>query len=219
MRASMVRRCFEILAIVVLYLALREFVGATSGQLWRVVPELEGIAFYLLWVGVLGAAAWLLRWKPCVWPVRAAWTRGNVIVFVVATIITTELFYGFRIARLAIGEISFHAPEHGTWLVNGVVFAPLVEEWLFRGVLWRLISERLDGAAAVVVPLVVTSLLFGVWHWMSIFQPSWYGAPRTPLWVHMAFAAMLGILRWRLRAIGPGIVLHALGNGLAELTG
>jgi membrane protease YdiL (CAAX protease family) len=122
------------------------------------------------------------------------------------------------VTRLLTGEIGFHAPEQWSWLVNGVVCAPLVEEWLFRGVLWDGIAERLKGPAAVIVPLVVTSFLFGTWHWGSILHPSWYGIGRTPVWVHMEFGAMLGILRWRLRALAPGMAIHALGNAFATLT-
>lgn len=88
-------------------------------------------------------------------------------------------------------------------LLSAVVWAPIVEETLFRGALYRFLRTRIGVVAAV----LLSAAVFGAIH------P--YGG--TGL-VHVA---VLGVLfaclrEWRGSLIAP-VVAHALHNGSIEL--
>jgi len=85
-----------------------------------------------------------------------------------------------------------------------VVTAPIFEELVFRGYLWRLVSMIAPGWVA----LVVTTLLFAAFH-MDAVQS-------TAL---LPTALFLGWLRLRSGSILPGIVAHFVNNGVGALSG
>jgi membrane protease YdiL (CAAX protease family) len=108
---------------------------------------------------------------------------------------------------------AWHAP--GSWLMflSGGILCPVVEEWIFRGVLWRLASDavgQFHATVRVLVAIGFTALLFGAWHLPF--------AGQAFLGYNLAFAAFLGLARWRFGAVAPGAVVHALGNSFYLLT-
>lgn len=207
------RRTTEALVIVACYLALRELSGELARQQAAHWFGQHLTAFYLPWAVVLAVTGSVWR-PPRVIPTRDVWTRVNVLVFV-GVVVATECLYGFMVSRLIAGDLALHPPSYVPGLFTAAVAAPMVEEWLFRGVLWDALIERTNTP----ITFVVTSLLFGVWHWSSLLEPSWYGNGTTPLYVHALFGAVMAAARWRLGAIGGCIVLHGLYNGLSNLSG
>lgn len=103
------------------------------------------------------------------------------------------------------GFPSFQAPLTGSWIpvilgaLGAVVFAPIVEEILFRGALYRYLRSR----RGVVISVAISSLAFGFIHpydLQGLIQVSVMGA-------------CLALMReWRGSLIAP-IVAHALHNG------
>ena len=86
------------------------------------------------------------------------------------------------------------------WLaIPLVVLAPIVEELLFRGLLYRYLRGRVGVVAAV----VISALVFAVLH---VVIP--------PLFV---MGIVLAVLAERTGSLWPGIVLHATNNGLVVL--
>jgi membrane protease YdiL (CAAX protease family) len=92
-------------------------------------------------------------------------------------------------------------------LLVAAVVAPIVEETMFRGVLYRHLREtsrRVGQVLSVVFSATVAGFLFAVIH-----PQGWYGVP-----VLMAVAYGLVMAReWRGTLI-PGMVFHGLHNGL-----
>lgn len=92
-----------------------------------------------------------------------------------------------------------------------VVAAPLAEETLFRGVLYRALRERLSPPNAA----IVQAALFAAWH------IPWPGAadqlvPRPEIHIlQYAFALLAAWTVERRATLAPAILLHAGGNGLA----
>lgn len=87
------------------------------------------------------------------------------------------------------------------WLFAlGAVAAPIVEEFLFRGLLYPLLRQRLAVGAAV----AVSAIIFAVLH----FRPTLIPALLT-------MGIVLAVLRERYDSILPAIVAHALNNGVA----
>lgn len=91
----------------------------------------------------------------------------------------------------------------GAFAANFIVvaiFAPVVEETLYRGVGFTLISAHFRPAVAI----LVTGTAFGLSHGLVLGLP-----------VLTAFGVVLAWLRWRSGSIYPAIVVHALFNALA----
>jgi uncharacterized protein len=82
-----------------------------------------------------------------------------------------------------------------------VVVAPIAEEMLFRGFLFRGWAASRLGVAGTIA---LTSLLFAALHWYSAMG------------VAFCFCAGLlsGWLRWRLGSLTAPILIHMLNNGL-----
>jgi membrane protease YdiL (CAAX protease family) len=81
-----------------------------------------------------------------------------------------------------------------------VVFAPLFEELVFRGLLWGAISR----AAPQGVAWAVTTLLFAAYHLDPIH-----------VLTVLPIGAFIGWVRWTSGSIGPAILVHFLNNSLA----
>ena len=93
----------------------------------------------------------------------------------------------------------------GNLLLAGIVFSVInaaAEELIFRGVLWQLICEEWNQAAA----LAVTALLFGLVH-LRGYPPGPIGAVLAGL-----FAVALGMLRWWTGGLGLAIACHIVAD-------
>jgi hypothetical protein len=108
----------------------------------------------------------------------------------------------------------FRDATHGTtaWIVLIAVTcigAPLVEELFFRG----LLQTRLIGRFGVVPGIVGASLLFGAAHMIA-----WQGVDTfVYAWAVAGGGLVLGTMRYLTGRLGPGIVAHAIFNGMAML--
>ena len=94
-------------------------------------------------------------------------------------------------------------------LVSGVVFAPVVEAWIFRGLLWRQIAPDGSSRMASVAALVISSVACGDWHLPF--------ANDAPIAIHAAFGLVVGLLRWRSGSVLPPMALHGPANLLSSV--
>jgi membrane protease YdiL (CAAX protease family) len=207
---TLARRAAELAAIVALFVMARVVVDALQ---YDVLASTSGLVWCGLWSVVIVAASFFMP-RPRVWPPREVWTRVTLAI-VVAVLLATDYLYGFKLTHVVTGDIPLHGPLPWEITVTTAIAGPLVEEWLFRGVLWQATEDRAGTAGA----FVLTSLLFGVWHWASILRPSWTSGVGVPIYQHVEFGALMGVLRWRLRSLGGGLAVHALYNGLYVVTG
>ena len=86
-------------------------------------------------------------------------------------------------------------------ILTTIIFAPLVEEMLFRGFLQKVLEESWED---ITKAILVTSLFFALVH-------------LNPYWIVQIYllGMLLGYLAWRTNSIIPGIILHGLNNGFA----
>ncbi len=79
--------------------------------------------------------------------------------------------------------------------------APVLEEMIFRGFLQKFLEEKWQDPTRAIM---VTSLFFTLVH-------------MNPFWAIQIYllGVVLGYLAWKTGSIFPGIILHALNNGLA----
>jgi len=90
-------------------------------------------------------------------------------------------------------------------MLSVIVLAPLLEEWLCRGVLWNAVR----GLAGVNMTIVVTAMLFALMHGLEGFLLS--------LPHRFVAGLLLGWLREKSGSLVPGIVAHMIWNGMAVL--
>jgi membrane protease YdiL (CAAX protease family) len=106
-----------------------------------------------------------------------------------------------------VGERATQAQDALSWLVlfvQAVVLAPIIEEFVFRGVLFQVFWQR---TGRVWLSAFVSGYLFAVIH------PQFLGGilPLTVL------GAILALVYAHTRSLLPCIVIHALNNGLITL--
>lgn len=203
------------MAIGVVVVGLDYFMVAMNSRIWGLVihpltsADLGSIPFYALWA--IAAVTWSLGWPEDasvrVVPQASAWTRRNVAVLALV-VAASAAMYGSGVARLLQGAA--HAPRSILVLCGGGVSGPIVEEWIFRGVLWNRLRRELSGGAGLAAAIGYGSLIFGLWHNPFEEHP-------TPL-VHMTFGILMGILRWRFDSLLLPAIIHVLGNSLWHFT-
>jgi hypothetical protein len=92
-------------------------------------------------------------------------------------------------------------------IIMTTFLAPIMEEWLFRGVLFRALSEggrRGGSRASVVLGVVLSAVLFALAH----------GEPLQFAGLFF-LGVVLATLVWRTRRLVPSIVTHVSFNGVA----
>jgi membrane protease YdiL (CAAX protease family) len=92
-------------------------------------------------------------------------------------------------------------------IIMTVFLAPIMEEWLFRGVLFRALSEsgrRRGSRASLVFGVVLSAALFALAH----------GEPLQFAGLFV-LGIVLAVLVWRTKRLVPSIVTHMSFNGVA----
>ena len=87
-------------------------------------------------------------------------------------------------------------------LILVAVIAPIAEELFFRGMLYPLLRQRWG----VVLAIVASALIFGLVHFIPVLIPGL-----------MFVGLILGWVRQRSNSVVPGMIIHALQNGIAIL--
>jgi membrane protease YdiL (CAAX protease family) len=159
---------------------------------------------------ILGVILWIARGLPkgevfALRPPRS-WPRASSLAF--------GVFVAIWIVSLALGPLlhpdreqglapkNWEPAHAGAFALNVFALAvvgPIVEELTFRGLGFRLL-ERFGQTAAI----LVIGVAFALWHGLVQALP-----------VLFVFGAGLAYLRSRTGSIFPGMILHAVFNGLA----
>jgi membrane protease YdiL (CAAX protease family) len=104
-------------------------------------------------------------------------------------------------------------------VVELIVFGPITEEILFRGVIWSIIDKLITKSKGEWITLLGTSILFGVSHLGYWAQSSW--PLPTFAFIHavsMIIAGMIfGYLRMKANSLNLPISVHSLANGFILL--
>ncbi len=184
--------------------------SASSPPWWANALGLLG-----LWIG-FGAAIWYayrfghLKSLPSQWRVKPT-DVFYVALGVACQFIIDALYWPFHLRHL-------NRPIHHLFgsvvgasfvllIVMTLILAPIMEEWLFRGVLFRALSEggpRGGSRVSLIVGVLSSAVLFALAH----AEP-----------VQFAGLFLLGVvlatLVWRTKRLVPSIVTHISFNGVA----
>lgn len=123
---------------------------------------------------------------------------------VVLALTTTIVLVGFQaVFHPEVKDLALKIPVDwfGNLLLAGVGFSVVnaaIEELIFRGILWDLVSDEWNQGTA----LGVTAVLFGMGHL--------HGYPPGPIGAVMAglYGVTLGVLRWWTGGLGLATVCH-----------
>jgi len=137
-------------------------------------------------------------------PCRAVWPWVLPLALLAATL---QVAIGFLV--VANGWITeADAPKHGAdasaagMFLFGALFAPLVEEFFYRGTMQRALERRVGPWLAI----GVTALVFALAHGNGVRVPGlWLGG------------VVLGHAAWATRSIWPGVAIHVINNVVAAL--
>ena len=123
-----------------------------------------------------------------------------------AALLTFAVSYAYvglmnRIADNGQGAMLIPAHARVIFVVSAVVVAPLIEEWLCRGIMW----DAMRRVAGPVGTVVVTSMLFAFLH---ILGGGWV----LELPHRFIAGALFGVLRLKTNSLWPGVFAHFLNN-------
>jgi uncharacterized protein len=122
----------------------------------------------------------------------------------VLAVITTSVLMGFHALICPdVKDLAAKLPMRwfGNLLLAGVFFSVMnaaIEELIFRGILWEVVSDEWSNGVA----LCVTSLLFGLGH-LRGYPPGLFGAILAAI-----YGITLGLLRWWTGGLGLGTACH-----------
>ena len=165
--------------------------------------------FLLCWAGIAIAIVrtrrLVLPWvKPC-----ASVEKRHARAFVLAGALVLAAQYAPVAYRSCTAR---SCAPHLALLFETGVMTPLVEEVLFRGILWtdvRRLTASLSGPRALLATMTITSLAFAAWH-LPFAGPAHFAA-------HALFGVAMAFVRHGLRRLWPCVVCHAVGNLLTTI--
>ena len=134
-------------------------------------------------------------------PVGPAWQMTIVAALYIAT--TLFLAREFRLT----GKMMGYGPD--VW----ILFVPITEEILFRG----LILGALEIAYGPVRAVLLSSLFFSLWHLKNVFWLTDGQLIHQMLYTGLIFGPVTAILALKTRTIWPGVILHYVNNLLVAL--
>lgn len=162
------------------------------------------IAVALIWSRRL-SLPWIRR-SPSVPPMERRRTMpmllagGLLLVWLYAGVVHRLLMVGPRL-------------PHVTRLAEMALIVPLLEEVLFRGILWeecRRVTARLSPNRSLVVVATVSSLAFAAWHVPTAGTANLVG--------HALFGLAMALVRQGLGRLLPCVACHAAANVLTTVT-
>lgn len=156
---------------------------------------------------LVGAVPQLRRVFPL--PGKGQLDRGTVILMIVTVLgSSAALVVWFRLLRPDVSDLRRMIPAMPIWVLPfaGVGFAivnAVLEEYIWRGILWDLLSRAVRWSPLVVL---LQAGSFGLFH-IHGFPRGWIGVGMASL-----YGVFLGLIRHRARGLGPPIIAHVFAD-------
>ena len=164
--------------------------------LTRVGPFAVGLVVLALVARVRPQARTRLAWNSVTPGVMARW-----LLLWVVWVAAGELL-SWAIGRPDAPHFTDHGPALGIRVLGIVVLAPLLEELVFRGLLFGVLLPRLGSAPTVIVTALVFAALHGQYSGLDLLQV-------------LVDGLLLGMARLRTGSTRVPFWMHLLGNALA----
>jgi uncharacterized protein len=182
------------------YGSLFELPTASLGMIWG---SLAGIAILLIGGYFLGGRSWrAFNFRGFTWKSLMPWLVAIVAFMVIGHWV--EQNYAQFQSKMMEGMILAGRSQPILMILGMGILAPIFEELIFRGVLFKYIANCWGGVVAV----ITTSLIFTVLH----MQYNQYILAAV-----LVIAFILGMMRLRTGSIWPGIAVHCFNNTMSVL--
>ena len=141
--------------------------------------------------------------------VRGRLDRGTVILMIVTVLgSSAALVIWFRLLRPDVSDLRRMIPVMPIWALPlaGLGFAivnAVLEEYIWRGILWDLLSRAIRWSPLVIL---LQAGSFGLFH-IHGFPRGWIGVGMASL-----YGVLLGLIRHRARGLGPPIIAHVFAD-------
>ena len=89
-----------------------------------------------------------------------------------------------------------------------IIFAPIYEEIIFRGILLKYFDRNFGFVRAI----IWVSVLFGIWHLKNIFWIDASTLTKQVLYTALFFSPITCWITWKTRSIWPAVIVHYLNN-------
>lgn len=89
-----------------------------------------------------------------------------------------------------------------------ILFVPIYEEVIFRGIIFRYLEEK----STLLKAIVATSILFGLWHLKNIFFLSPDELVSQVIYTSVIISPIFCYITWKTKTIWPAVILHYLNN-------
>ena len=131
-------------------------------------------------------------------------TVGMMILTAVLVTISSQVFGEVPTAQdQVVGDATSLSFSDFLWIMAvAALGAPIAEEFLFRGMLFRLLRTRMKLVAAV----ALSAVLFAVLHFIPALVPALLG-----------MGVVLALVADRYDSLYPAMLVHALNNGIAVI--
>lgn len=133
-------------------------------------------------------------------------TPGFQIAFIALLYVATTIYAWFDVKQTG---LMFGYPIHVS-----ILFVPIYEELIFRGLILMGLSRLYSAKKAI----IISSLLFGLWHLKNIFYLDTPHMIEQLIYTTFVFGPITAWLALKLRTLWPGVILHYLNNLLAPLS-
>lgn len=178
----------------------------------------SGLYLFLIWmVGILIVRPYHLQWRQLGLKI-VGWQWLAAVPFLYAVLIFADVLY-YRGMVALLGPASTWPRQLNTATINatqqpllealifisGVVLAPIVEEVLFRGVLYQALRRTMSVSGAALLSSIVFALMHVLWGNAILFVPL------------VVMGLLLSLLFERCGSLVPGILVHACNNGIILL--
>lgn len=95
-----------------------------------------------------------------------------------------------------------------------ILFVPIYEEILFRGLLLVYLMRH----TSVIKAVVITSILFALWHLKNIFVLSPASLMYQMAYAGIIISPILSYITLKTKSMWPGVILHYLNNLVSPLS-
>lgn len=131
-------------------------------------------------------------------------TIGMMIATALAVTLSAQVFGDVPTARdQVVGDATFLSFGDFLWIFGvAAIAAPVAEEFLFRGMLYRLLRVKMRVAAAV----AVSALAFAFLHFIPALVPAL-----------LVMGVVLALVAERYDSLYPAMLVHGLNNGIAVI--
>jgi membrane protease YdiL (CAAX protease family) len=127
---------------------------------------------------------------------------GQGIQIIAIACLFLLMTFGYYFSVQATGKMDGYSPG------VSLLFVPIYEELIFRGLLLRFFEKHYG----IICAIVFASVLFGLWHVKNIFWLQPDALTQQVLYTALFFSPITCWITYKTRSVWPAVMIHYLNN-------